>query len=80
MVPFPFQAIMQLLLVSFMCGLLVYAAPSLAALLQGSLKAEGLIASLFGACGISMLIPLIFRLAISYEDDCVSTFAVSFIG
>lgn len=53
---------MGLILVSFTSGLLLYVIPSAAALIQHPLHISGLIASLAGACGISVLAPLLFRL------------------
>ena len=61
-VPFPFQAVMGLILVSFTSGLLLYVIPSAAALIQHPLQTSGLVASLAGACGLSVLAPLLFRL------------------
>ena len=53
---------MGLLLVSLTSGLLLYATPSAATLIQYPLRASGLMASLAGACGLSMFTPLLFRL------------------
>ena len=60
-VPFPFQAVVKLLLLSFSSGLVLYAVPNLAGLLQYPLKAEGMVASLLGVCGVSIVTPLFFR-------------------
>ena len=65
MVPFPFQSLMKLLLVSVTSGLMLYASPGIAAaLLPHPLKADEMYLSLLVTMAISMLIPLVFRLVI----------------
>ena len=53
---------MGLLLVSLTSGLLLYATPFVATLIQYPLRVSGLMASLAGACGLSVFTPLLFRL------------------
>jgi len=59
---------MGLILVSFTSGLLLYVIPSAAALIQHPLHISGLIASLTGACGISVLAPLLFRTSFNQQE------------
>ena len=62
-VPFPFQSLMKLLLVSMTSGLLLYASPGIAAaILSHPLKADEMYLSLLVTMVTSILIPLIFRL------------------
>ena len=62
-VPFPFQSLMKLLLVSVTSGLLLYASPGIAAaLLPRPLKVDEMYLFLLATMGISIIIPLLFRL------------------
>ena len=66
-VPFPFQSLMKLFLVSVTSGLLLYASPGIAAaLLPHPLRADEMYLSLLVTMGMSIFIPLIFRLVINY--------------
>ena len=70
-VPFPFQSLMKLLLVSMTSGLLLYASPGIvAAFLPHPLKADEMYLSLLVTMGTSVLIPLLFR---SVASLCISS-------
>ena len=67
-VPFPFQSLMKLLLVSVTSGLMLYASPGIAAaLLPHPLKADEMYLSLLVTMATSILIPIVFRLVSVYQ-------------
>ena len=63
--PFPFQAVMKLVLVSFTSGLCLCAIPAMVAIFQSPLKADVLIYSLLFVCALSTVVPLLIRYASS---------------
>lgn len=64
-VPFPFQSLMKLLLVTMTSGLVLYASPGIvAAALPRPLRVDELFLSLLVTIGISVLMPLFVKLVI----------------
>ena len=64
-VPFPFQSLMKLLLVTMTSGLVLYASPGIvAAVLPRPLGVDELFLSLLVTVGISVLMPLFIRLVV----------------
>lgn len=62
-VPFPFQSLMKLLLLCMTSGLLLYASPGIVAtFLPHPLQTDQLFLTLLSTMGVSVLIPMLFRL------------------
>ena len=62
-VPFPFQSLLKLLLVSVTSGLLLYAGPGLlAAVLPHPLRTDQLFLALLSIMAVSVIVPMLFRL------------------